>query len=136
MLNQVSLFAENNKGGLYRITTVLAKANINIYTMLANDSAEYGIVRLIVDKSEIAIEALQAAGYQCRQDKVIAIEMDDTPGYLDGILAAIDGANVDISYLYISFNRENVKPVVVIKTSEPEAVTFLMGRGYRLIEKF
>ena len=40
MLNQVSLFTENNEGGLFKITTILAKANINIYTMLANDSAE------------------------------------------------------------------------------------------------
>ena len=43
----------------------------------------------------------------------IAVEMNDTPGYLDGILSAIHGANIDISYLYISFNRDNVKPVVV-----------------------
>lgn len=46
MLNQISLFTENNEGGLFKITTILAKANINIYTMLANDSAEFGIVRL------------------------------------------------------------------------------------------
>lgn len=136
MLNQVSLFAENTNGGLFKITNVLKKADINIYTMLANDSAEYGIVRLIVDKPEVAIEALKTEGYQCRQDKVIAVEMNDTPGYLDGILEALSNANIDISYLYISFNRENVKPVVVFKTSEPETATFLIGRGYNLIEKF
>ena len=49
MLNQVSLFTENTQGGLLKITSILKKADINIYTMLANDSAEYGIVRLIVD---------------------------------------------------------------------------------------
>lgn len=136
MLNQVSVFAENMSGGLLKITNILKNANINIYTMLANDSAEFGIVRLIVDNPEVAIEALKSKGYQCRQDKVIAIEMDDTPGYLDGILTAISSANIDISYLYISFNRETVKPVVVIKTNEPETATFLIGRGYKLIEKF
>lgn len=136
MLNQISLFAENNKGGLFKITSILAKANINIYTMLANDSAEYGIVRLIVDKPEVAIETLKAEGYQCRQDKVIAVKMEDTPGYLDGILAAISSANIGIYYLYISFDREANKPVVVFKTDEPETATFLMGRGYNLIENF
>lgn len=136
MLNQVSLFTENNGGGLLKITTILAKANININTMLANDSAEFGIVRLIVDNAELAIEVLRKEGYQCRQDKVIGVEMDDTPGYLDGILTAIHNANIDISYLYISFNRQNVKPVVIFKTAEPETATFLIGRGYRLIESF
>lgn len=136
MLNQVSLFTENNCGGLLKITTILAKANINIYTMLANDSAEFGIVRLIVDNPEVAMDTLKKAGYQCRHDKVIAVEMNDTPGYLDGILTAIHSANIDISYLYISFNRENVKPVVILKTAEPETATFLIGRGYHLLESF
>lgn len=136
MLNQISLFAENNKGGLFKITSILAKANINIYTMLANDSAEYGIVRLIVDKPEVAIDTLKQEGYQCRQDKVIAVKMEDTPGYLDGILAAVSAANIGINYLYISFDREANKPVVVFKTDEPETATFLMGRGYNVIKNF
>ena len=133
MLKQVSLFTENTEGGLFKITSILAKADINIYTMLANDSAEFGIIRLIVDKPELAIDVLNDNGYQCRQDKVIAVVMEDTPGYLDGILAAIHGANIDISYLYISFDRSTVKPVVIFKTNEPETATFLIGRGYKLL---
>ena len=136
MLKQVSLFTENTEGGLFKITSILAKADINIYTMLANDSAEFGIIRLIVDKPELAIDVLNHNGYQCRQDKVIAVVMEDTPGYLDGILAAIHGANIDISYLYISFDRSTVKPVVIFKTNEPETATFLIGRGYKLLESF
>ena len=136
MLKQVSLFTENTEGGLFKITSILAKADINIYTMLANDSAEFGIIRLIVDKPGLAIDVLNDNGYQCRQDKVIAVVMEDTPGYLDGILAAIHGANIDISYLYISFDRSTVKPVVIFKTNEPETATFLIGRGYKLLESF
>ena len=136
MLKQVSLFTENTEGGLFKITSILAKADINIYTMLANDSAEFGIIRLIVDKPELAIDVLNDNGYQCRRDKVIAVVMEDTPGYLDGILAAIHGANIDISYLYISFDRSTVKPVVIFKTNEPETATFLIGRGYKLLESF
>jgi len=136
MLHQISLFTENKAGGLFQITNVLAKSHINIYTMLANDSAEYGIIRLIVDKPDDAIKVLRDAGYQCRQDKVIAVLMEDVPGYLDGILAAIDGANIDICYLYISFDRQSGKPVVVFKTNESETATFLLGKGFKLIETF
>lgn len=136
MLNQISVFAENKNGGLFKMTSVLAKANINIYTMLANDSAEYGIVRLIVDQPDKAVEAMHAANYQCRLDKVIAVKMQDVPGYLDGILANMNAANINISYLYISFDRDNAQPVVVFKTEEPETATFLIGKGYELIEAF
>ena len=135
-IKQISLFLENKPGHLGAICRTLAEARINIVTLSLADTQQFGIVRLIVDKAETAIEVLKAEGYQCRQDKVIAVEMNDTPGYLDGILAAIHGANIDISYLYISFNRDNVKPVVVFKTNEPETATFLIGRGYKLLETF
>ena len=136
MLQQISLFTENKQGGLVKITSVLAKSNINIYTMLANDSAEFGIIRLIVDRPDEAIKALKNAGYQCRLDKVIAVTMEDVPGYLDKILSSVDGANIDICYLYISFDRSTGKPVAVFKTNEPETATFLLGKGFNLVETF
>ncbi|SHI53675.1 Uncharacterized conserved protein, contains tandem ACT domains [Anaerovibrio lipolyticus DSM 3074] len=136
MLQQISLFTENKQGGLVKITSVLAKSNINIYTMLANDSAEFGIIRLIVDRPDEAIKALKDAGYQCRLDKVIAVTMEDVPGYLDKILSSVDGANIDICYLYISFDRSTGKPVAVFKTNEPETATFLLGKGFNLVETF
>lgn len=136
MLNQVSLFTENNPGGLSKITSILAKADINIYTMLASDSAEFGIVRLIVNRPSVALDALKAEGYQCRLDKVIGIKMTDTPGCLNGILNAVREANIDISYLYISYDRDTARPVVVMKTNEPETATFLMGKGYELVDSF
>ena len=134
MLNQISVFAENKKGALRRITSVLAQAHINIYTMLANDSAEFGIIRLIVTDPDNALKALQDAGYQCRLDKVLAIDMSDAPGTLDGILSNLQEANVSIDYLYISYNRQTSTPVAVFKTSEPETETFLRGKGYILLD--
>ena len=72
MLQQVSLFAANTEGALSQITAVLADRGINIYTMLATDSAEFGIIvrsdlkgqglgRLMMDK---LIRTLRAHGTQ------------------------------------------------------------------------
>ena len=99
MLQQVSIFTANRQGALSRMTSILAKENINIYTMLANDSAEFGIVRLIVDKPEEAVLILEKEGYQCRVDLVIAVDMgSDKPGALDRILGDLQAANVMIRY--------------------------------------
>jgi hypothetical protein len=137
MLNQISLFAANTKGALSKITGVLAESDINIYTMLATDSAEFGIVRLIVDKAQEAKAALEEAGYQCRLDKVIAIDMaSDKPGTLNRILGDLRNANVMIRYLYISFDRSDSTPIAVFSTNEPETETFLRGKGYRLLDRF
>ena len=136
MLNQISLFTENTQGALRRMTHILAEANVNLYTMLANDSAEFGIIRLIVTDPEKALKVLQDAGYQCRMDKVLAIDMADTPGSLDKILENLEDGNVAIDYLYISYNRKASTPVAVFKTSEPETETFLRGKGYELLDSF
>ena len=137
MLNQISLFAANTKGALSKITGVLAQSDVNIYTMLATDSAEFGIVRLIVDKSEEAKSALEKAGYQCRLDKVLAIDMaSDKPGTLNRILSDLQNANVMIRYLYISFDRSDSTPIAVFCTDEPETETFLRGKGCRLLDRF
>lgn len=137
MLIQLSLFAANTKGALSKITSVLAASEINIYTMLATDSAEFGIVRLITDKPELTRDALAKAGYQCRLDKVIAIDMaSDKPGTLNRILSDLQNANVMIRYLYISFDRKDGTPIAVFCTNEPETETFLKGKEYRLLDRF
>ena len=104
MLNQVSVFAENTKGALRKMTAVLAAADVNIYSMLASDSAEFGIIRLVLTDPERALTELKKAGYQCHIDKVIAVEMGDTPGSLDAILKHLEEANVSLDYLYISYD--------------------------------
>jgi hypothetical protein len=133
MLRQISLFSENNRGTLQKITNVLSNADINIYSMLANDSAEFGIIRIIVDNPDKALTALRDAGYQCRIDTVIAVKMADTPGSLDKILKALSDANVSLSYLYISYDRESNAPVAIFKADDPEAETFLEGIGCDLV---
>lgn len=137
MLKQISLFAANHKGALGKITNDLARENINIYTMLVTDSAEFGIIRLIVDNPDKALEALQKAGYQCRIDYVLAVDMaSDQPGTLDKILTHLKDANVFVRYLYISFDRKTSSPIVVLTTDEPETETFLQGKGYTLLDRF
>ena len=135
MLNQVSIFAENTKGALRKMTAVLAAADVNIYSMLASDSAEFGIIRLVLTDPERALAGLKKAGYQCHIDKVSAVEMGDTPGSLDAILKHLEEANVSLDYLYISYDRQASQPVVIFKKQEPEDETFLRGKGYKHVDK-
>ena len=66
MLKQISIFAENKKGMLQSITSILAQENINIMGSVTNDSAEYGIIRMVVSDPERALEALSKEGFICR----------------------------------------------------------------------
>lgn len=52
MLKQLSIYAENKKGVMQNITGILKEEDINILGSVTNDSAEYGIVRMVVSDPE------------------------------------------------------------------------------------
>ena len=43
MIRQLSIFAENKRGTMNEITKVLTEAQINMNTLVTNDSAELGL---------------------------------------------------------------------------------------------
>ena len=63
MVSQISIFAENKKGAVRAITRILSDADINIQSFVTNDSAEFGIIRMLVPGAEKAGTLLTAAGY-------------------------------------------------------------------------
>ena len=77
MLKQLSIFAENIKGKMQKVTGILLEEDINILGSVTNDSAEYGIIRMVVSKPEQALEALTKAGFICKLSDVLGIEVKD-----------------------------------------------------------
>lgn len=117
-MKQLSIFAENKKGCMMHITEILARENINILGSVNYDSAEYGIIRMIVSDPEKGRDALAAEGYMCKLTMVLGAELEDEVGNLNTLLKIFDEMNVNVNYIYLSFNRETSKPILVIHTDE------------------
>ena len=60
-VKQISIFLENKPGQLAGICRTLAKAEINIATLSRADTADFGIVRMIVDDHVKGVEVLAKA---------------------------------------------------------------------------
>ena len=134
MITQVSIFTENKKGAMRALTRILADNRLNIVSMLSNDSPEFGTIRMIVDDPDKAAEEFHRAGYMCRKEQVIAVYMVDRPGCLNDILGALDQSNINIEYLYISFDRSSAAPIAVMKTAEQDIVEeCLEAKGYQVL---
>lgn len=132
MVNQISIFAENKKGAMSALTRTLAGADISIHSFVTNDSAEFGIIRMLVSDADKAAALLSAAGYQIKRTAVMAVEIADEPGSLDGLLVAIERANVNIDYLYASFDRQSGGPIIIIHADDmAEVETSLAAAGFR-----
>lgn len=134
MLRQLSVFAENTRGTMAHITEVIAKAGINITALITNDSAEFGIVRMIVTDPEKAAAELHAAGYQCKLATVMGVYIADEPGNLSKLLTEVKNSGVNVDYLYVSYDRETAAPIAIMHTDyADELSTSLVNKGYEVL---
>ena len=134
MLKQLSIFAENQKGTMQDITGILYHSDVNILGSVTNDSAEYGIIRMVVSDAEKAKTALEKEGYLCRIANVLGVLTEDTPGALHKVLMALYSSNINVNYLYLSFDRESGSPIMVISTDDVlEVEECLKGKGFQVL---
>lgn len=132
MTQQISIYAENKKGAMRVFTGLLSGAGINIHSFVTNDSAEFGIIRMIVSDTDKAIRLLRENGYQTKRTSVLMIAITDEPGSLDRLLRCVERTNVNIDYLYTTFDRENYGPLIIIHTDDMDVVEgHLKASGFR-----
>ncbi len=133
-MNQLSIFAENRKGTMQNITEILAEQEINILGSVTNDSAEYGIIRMVVSDSVKAKSALENVGYMCRLTDVLGVELEDKVGNLNHLLEVFNEMNVNVNYIYLSFNRDSGLPILIMHTEEVIDVReSLISKGFTVL---
>lgn len=99
-VQQLSVFIENKTGRVSEVSDVLGSAGVNIRGFSVSDTADYGIVRLVVDDPEKARDVLHGAGFTVRTSEVVCLNLPDQPGGLAGILKIVADAGVNIEYVY------------------------------------
>ena len=136
MIKQLSIFAENKRGAMNRITHVLTQAQISMNMLVTNDSAEFGIIRVLVSDTEKAMEHLKENGYLCRSSYVAAAEIGDECGSLNDLLTVLNDGYINLDYLYVTYSSMNRKPVAILHSQDiMEVEEFLKAKGYTMLKK-
>ena len=136
-IKQISVFLENTTGRLSEVTKTLANAGINLRAISIADTADFGILRLIADKTDDAVNALNAAGFTTRQTDVAAVEIEDVPGSLAKLMEVFQQSQINIEYLYASLEGQVGKAVVIFKLEDHgKALKILNDNKLKLTEKF
>ena len=136
-IKQISVFLENNAGRLAEVTRVLAQAGINLRAISIADTADFGILRLIVNNCDEAMKALSEGGFTTRLSEVVAVEIEDQPGSLAKVMDLFRQTNVNIEYLYASLEGKLGKAVVIFKLEDhKKGIQILKENGIRMIESF
>lgn len=136
MIQQLSVFVENQPGSIMRVTSALTDAKINIRAIASFDTPEFAILRLVVDKPEEAKEDLTSKGFVVRLQKVISVELKDEKGNLNQMLKVLAKGGISINYIYSFVIRGDKAPVMVFNTDDYEkAENVLKEAGVKLIEE-
>ncbi len=128
-VKQISIFIENKKGHLLEVLETLGKSRVNIRALSIADTSEFGILRLIVDKPPEAKKILEKNNFTVGTNDVIAVEVPDKPGGLAQILRVLNGADINVEYLYAFVEKKGENAVVVIRIENIDAGIAALKKG-------
>ena len=129
-IKQISVFVENKKGKLAEVTKLLTEQEINIRAVSLAETAEFGILRLIVNKPDKCIQTLKANNFIAQLTDVIAVEVEDEIGGLGKILSLFDEADINIEYMYAFIEKKKDNAIVIFRIDDTKkALDALNAKG-------
>ena len=133
-VKQISVFIENRSGRLREVTNVLGTNGINIRALSLADTSDYGILRLIVDRPDDALDVLRKANFTLSETDVIAVEVKDKPGGLSDVLDILGEADINVEYMYAFVEKLSDNAVMIFRIEDIErAVEVLDKNNVRII---
>ena len=127
MVHQISVFLENRTGQFAEITAILADHGVDLRAISIAETADYGILRLIVDDAQKATAILNQHGYLLSMTPVLVIAVPDRPGGIAPVLATLAEGNIGIEYMYSLFTHIESKAYIVFRVAEAEKFVALLG---------
>lgn len=117
LTKQVSVFLENKSGRLAEVCQTLGRKGVNIRALCIADTSDFGILRMIVDTPDAAVNCLRDAGFSVGETHVLAVQIPDVPGGLGEVLRLLqDQTNVE--YMYAFFTTVEGNAVVVFRVAD------------------
>ena len=118
IIHQLSVFLENKSGRLTEVLEVLGEENIRITALSVADTAEFGILRLIVSEPEKARELLKKQNFTVNLTEVISVIVPNEAKYYAKILRILSDLDISVEYTYAFSSGK--KSVIILRCSNPE----------------
>lgn len=133
-LNLVAVFVQNTPGQTSRLTRLLAEAGINIFWVTIASNGSFGVMKVLVDKPEAAMEALKRERLMVSLLEVVAVETVNQPGALYRVAECLGQNNINLDNC--SGFVANNHAILLIEVHEPARAQSLLGKaGFNLLRQ-
>ena len=132
-IKQLSVFLENREGRLDEVLKTLGANDINIVALSLADTADYGMLRMIVSDPEKGKAVLKEAGITSMLTDVVALRVPHASGSLSKAMHELMVGGVNVEYMYAFANGADAS--AVLKSDNPaKVVTILKANGFDVWE--
>lgn len=135
-VRQISIFLENRVGRLMEATKAMGREHINIRAISVVEVSDFGIVRLVVDDTDAAMEAFRRIGVVATEQEVLAVELEDLPGSLARLLTLLVQAEYSVQYVYGMLEKSRGNSVILLRVTDVDGSgEILMDSGFQLLSQ-
>jgi hypothetical protein len=127
-ITQISVFLENRKGRLSDVCSLLGSNGVNIRALTIAETESFGVLRIVVDKSDSAIKLLRENQFVANFTDVVAIEVPDQPGGLASVLKVFADNDVNIEYMYGFVEKFSDKALLVMRFEDTDFAQQILAK--------
>lgn len=132
-VKQISVFLENRPGTLAALTDVLSANQIDMRALSLSDTADFGVLRIIVDDSYKAAFVLKEAGFICSVTRVLALAVSDTPGGFAKAVTVLGENGINLEYAYAFTTKKRGLAYMILRVADNDAaIAALTAAGFTL----
>ena len=123
-MKQLSIFLENKTGRINEVTKILGRGGINMQAFSMAETADFGILRLIVSDVDKAVKLLHDASFAVMLTDVVCLNAPNVPGSLSSVLEKLAENDIFIEYMY-AFSEGDTANVVIRPNDIDKCVSVL-----------
>ena len=128
IVKQVCAFIENKTGRLSELADVLSTNGIDISALSLADSSDYGILRMLVNDPQKAVQILKDAGVIAKITDAVAVAINDAPGGFAEVVHLLSKKNFEVKYMYASVGNLHGKALMILGLDNPTEAEALIAQ--------
>ena len=132
-IKQLTVFLENRTGRINEVAKILGAAGINMKAFSMAETADFGLLRLVVSEVDKAVQVLRDASFAVMLTDVVCLSVPNVAGALSSILETLASNDIFIEYMY-AFSEGDAANVVIRPNDIEKCVGLLKDCPCTLIQ--